>query len=517
MCLCLAGLSFCGVVYYIFFLFRNEMTSDCADTIFWAQAMVTSGKIFSPTFTYAALIPFGGQTLMYPFVKAMGVTMLAQMLGMLVFAVIFSAAVFFCAKELFHSVNWALVTVFFMLATLSVSVKLREIFWGHIIYYSLGVLFLAVALFLTCKILSADRKKAKYYVYALLLGIWMLLTATDGLLSLVQCMLPVLGAVVLEWCFEEQEKRKNDRKLYLVIIVVALCGVAGYAVGNLLHGDIVAGYAQAYSSFDGSDEWTENLMKVIPQWYTLLGVDVSAGEKFMSANGLINLLRIAYATVLAVVPAIMLFCLPKVKETFVRLMIYAHWIMTGIILTGYVFGRLSGGNWRLSPLVCSGIFLLTAFLRMCLKEERLKRFGCLMSAVCILINGIYVVKVLSMDAQAYKENTYYGLTEYLKENDLTYGYATFWNAGVITLMSDSRVEVRNVQVTNDNKLNKYLYQSESYWYDDREGQDTYFLILTKREYSTLAAQLEENIGGYYDYLVYEDYYIFLYDHNILTQ
>lgn len=507
-----AGAFYC-VCYYIFHVFRNEITSDCTDTILWAEAMVTSGKVFSPTFKYAGFIPFGGQLLMYPFVKVLGVTMNAQMFSMLVFAIIFAGSVFFCSKEIFKSCGWAFFTVFMMLSTLCVSKKLREIFWGHIIYYSLGVLFLAVALLLVCKIIRNDKKK-EIMLLSGILGLWMFLTAADGLLSLVQCMIPLLGAVVLLWCFNEKEDRNIEGRLWIMAVIMIVGSVFGYLAGILLHGDMAAGYAQAYSSFDGSSDWTENFMKLIPQWYTLLGVDVVAGEKFMSANGIINLIRIAYATLIVVIPAVMLFNINKIKEAEVKVLIFAHWVMTLIIMMGYVFGRLSGGNWRLSPLLCTAVIILAAFIRMCLNSQILKRFGMLVAAVCIFVNLLTVFNVLSIDKNDYKNNIYYGLSEYLKENELTYGYATFWNANVITLLSDSNVKVRNVEISDEGSLTKGLYQSESYWFDEQENQNNYFLLLTRTEFAKLFRDTQKQLGGYYDYLEYDNYYILIYSSNI---
>lgn len=514
--LCAIAACYC-VCFYIFALFRNEITSDCTDTMWWAEAMITSGKLYSPTFRYAALIPFGGELLMYPFVKLFGVSMLAQSLSMLCFAILFTVCLYLCVKELFRDRSFALLSVFMMLAILCVSVKLREIFWGHIIYYSLGVLFFFVEMFLVCRIFRTFNEKNADWKWLAFLGLWSFLTATNGLLSLVQCILPVFGALVLQWCFNDKKNEKLESLMLTMAAMLFLCSVAGYLAGNLLKGDLTAGYANAYSSFEGSTEWTNNLMKLIPQWYTLLGVKVKAGEHFMSVDGIFNLIRIAYATLLVIIPVIMMWMLPKIKEIPVRLLVFSHWIMTGIIMMGYVFGRLSGGNWRLSPLLCSSVLLLAAFVQICLRTTDLRRFGCLMAVVCVSVNLLTVFQVSSMNGQAYKkENVYYGLAEFLEENDLEYGYATFWHSNVITLLSDSKVRVRNVEIDGA-RISKGYYQSEAYWFDEQEGVKDYFLLLTKNEFVNLTQSGCTQIEGYYKYLEYSNYYILVFDSNIRFQ
>lgn len=504
-------LCFAGVIYYIFVVFRDEMTADCVDTMFWTQMMVDYNKIFAPNFRYAALIPFGGQLFMYPFVKIFGVTMMAQMLSMALFAAAFGAAVYFCMREVFESRALAHLSVALLNATLLASVKLREIFWGHIIYYSLGVLFLMVALYLACKMLSRDWDK-RFNRCGLFLGVWIFLTATDGLLSLVQCMAPLFGALVLQWCFNKERKFEYEKKIYAVGVLICAAGLLGYITGIMLQGNMTAGYADAYSSFDASSDWMDNLMKLMPQWYLLLGVDVKSGDLFLSGKGILNLLRVVYATVVAAIPVIMLFLLPKVKRVSVRLLIFAHWVMTAIIMLAYVFGKLSAGSWRLSPIVCSGSLLLIAFLQFCLESVDLKRLGILFGTACAAICVLYSAVVLTKDSKAYKENDYYKLAQFLQKKDCTYGYATFWNAGVITLMSDSSVKVRNIKT--DKGIEIYNYQTDRTWYEDQPGQTEYFLLLTKNEYTKLANMGDEKLEGYRNYYEFGNYYILVFGENI---
>ncbi len=510
-------ISFICVCYYIFYIFRDEITSDCTDTILWAQAMVTSGKIFSPTFKYAGFIPFGGQTIMYLFVKALGVTMKAQMLSMLAFTVLFLAAVYFAAYSLLGSYRYAGFTAGVMLATLCVSVKLREIFFGHIIYYSLGVLFYAVTLIIIAAIIkmpeSRDKAGKKEIIMYAVLGVFMFLTATDGLLSIVQCMLPLFGAVVMIWCFNTDKKMVSDKKLYILAAVMCIASGIGFIAGGKLHGDMVAGYAEAYSAFDGASDWTDNLMKLIPQWYQLLGVTATSGLKFMSPEGVYNLILIAYATFIFIIPVIMLARIRKIDNIMVKILVISHWIMAAVIMAGYVFGRLSGGNWRLSPLLCSAVLICAAYIKMCVSDRKTVRFGYLAMAVVVFINLLISAKVMSIDADAYKENVYYMLSKELESRGLEYGYATFWNANVITLLSDSNVRVRCIDISSENKISNGYYQSESYWFDDQPDVESYFMLLTKREFTDVAQNDPDAIGGYNDYFSFDNYYILIYDFN----
>ena len=47
------------VAYYIICPAKGEFHADCTDTIYWAKATFDSGKLISPDFSYACLLPFG--------------------------------------------------------------------------------------------------------------------------------------------------------------------------------------------------------------------------------------------------------------------------------------------------------------------------------------------------------------------------------------------------------------------------------------------------------------------------
>ena len=82
-------LSFAVVVYYILGPAEGYFHSDCTDTLLWAQASYDSGKLISDNFKYAALLPFGGNLLMLPFIPIFGVSMTTHNIGMVLRGKIF--------------------------------------------------------------------------------------------------------------------------------------------------------------------------------------------------------------------------------------------------------------------------------------------------------------------------------------------------------------------------------------------------------------------------------------------
>ena len=81
-------------IYYIAYPSAAFFHADCSDTILWAQASYDSGTMFNPDFGYAAMLPFGGTTLMLPFIGVFGVSMTTHHIGMVLFTVLLFASVF---------------------------------------------------------------------------------------------------------------------------------------------------------------------------------------------------------------------------------------------------------------------------------------------------------------------------------------------------------------------------------------------------------------------------------------
>ena len=128
-CVLLFLLAAIMVTRFIFGASRGEFHSDTTDTLMWAQASYDAKSLFNKDFTYACLLPFGGQLLMIPLIAMFGVTMKAHLIGMFIFFLLFAGTMFWMLKRLGWSTAWASI---YALRPCAVKRKpmLREIFWG---------------------------------------------------------------------------------------------------------------------------------------------------------------------------------------------------------------------------------------------------------------------------------------------------------------------------------------------------------------------------------------------------
>lgn len=477
------------IIYYIIWPSAAFFHADCSDTILWAQASYDSKSLFNPDFGYAATLPFGGTMLMVPFIGIFGVSMTTQHIGMVLFALLMLASFFLLCRSIGMSVPSSLFTVGVTGLTLCASEKLREIFYEHVIYYSICVVIIAVLLSLVIRFedaLSQGNKK-KAIVLAALAAVFAACSALDGMQIVATGILPVIFAVVADIILDKDKKifSAGNRNAGIVIAAAAV----GTAVGMLLFASLSngagVGYANAYSSYANMDEWLSNLGKFPQEWFALFGVDAHYGMGIFTPESIVNIIRLGVSVIILIVPIFGLIFMGRLDRRQ-RYAVFAHFGLSAVIMFGYIFGILSAANWRLSPMICTGIFASAATFTGLRKSRVSVRFEAITACLLALLSLVSTVTIAKMDSNGIVNNEKYQLISVLEAYGLDYGYATFWNSQVITVLSDSEVRAANIDV-NEKGIAPCRYQANMKWFEDQEGVDRYFVLLSDSEVETLRA------------------------------
>lgn len=475
------------VVYYIIWPSGAFFHSDCSDTILWAQASYDSGSLFNPDFGYAAMLPFGGTMLMIPFIGIFGVSTTTHHIGMVLFTLLMFAAVWLLCRSLKFSHALSFSTVGLMAMILCASAKLREIFYEHVIYYSISVVIICVLLSLFIKFketFSAENSKKFAFVTACIV-LFSICSALDGMQVIATGVVPVLFAAAAE-IFLNKENKLFSKESRVSLYFCLICGgsvIIGLWIMLMLSRGISAGYANAYSSYANMEDWLSNLCNFPQHWFLLFGVDAEYGMSIFSLESIINIIRMAAAVIIAAVPVIALI-LYKKFDFGSRLMILAHFGVSAVIMFGYIFGILSAANWRLSPMICTGLVVCIAAFRTAKDYVVSLRLSVIAACVLVLMSGVSFMNIAQMEKNGIEINEKYKLAVQLEEKGLTHGFATFWNSQAITVLSDSRVKAANIDV-KENGISPASYQSNSSWFEPVEGVDEYFVLLTDYEVEVL--------------------------------
>ncbi len=518
------------VLYYIIGPSEYYMTGDCTDSLLWAQATLESGKLVAEDFYYAAVIPFGGNIIFLPFLAIFGYGMTAQICGLVTYAILLFAAVIYLARGLGYKWYAAGGMLSVLVLIMSSSAKLREIMWEHIFYYNLGILFFALGMGLAVRIfreggfIDRSEKKTGDIIMIGVLSIFTMITATNGLQSLVCFILPVLGAMFAVVFLDSDIKLISKESLCAVIAVgaVGICTVVGLLLTKSVTNGVTAGYQDAYSTYSGMNTWTSNFLNLFINWFTLLGVNVQANDPLMSGESIVNMLRIFLALFLLVAPIVMLCGYKSIKTRGVKMLLIGHFAVTAFIVFASVFGALGGANWRLVPMLGTAILTVFAYaIDLIGRKKVAARVGALILAFLILASLVSAVEIKATGENKIDKYDAHLITETLQERGLEHGYATFWRSQIITMLSDSEVKC-NVIYDSQSQPIKRNYQSKDAWYEDSEGETEYFLLLTDAEAQKMEIWLAQNTYRQTDYFEIKNeagttYYVYVYNENFVRK
>ncbi len=109
------------------------------------------------------------------------------------------------------------------------------------------------------------------------------------------------------------------------------------------------------------------------------------------------------------------------------------------------------------------------------------------------------------------------LTEFLKNEGLIYGYATYWNSNVISVLSGGTVKVRAV-LLGSGLPQPYLHLSSLAWYRPEVYAGESFLLLTDAELNGLNTNaLYAQTGTPIKVLKFDGYSVLVFDSNISSK
>ena len=456
------ALSIAAIFQYVWSgTFLAELHADTTDTILWAAATRDSGAIANPTFHYGYFIPFGGNLCFLPFLRIFGLGTTSLRCGMTLFIVVFILAVL----NLFRSFKWSprasLFSSAVLLCGLLSTAKLREIHFGHVLYYSLGtlLLFLAVA-----AIGSKREKKAALLLVCGSLA-W---AAACGTPMLLYVTVPTLAALLLDLLFGKD--LRPDWKGGFALVAAGVAGsLAGLALFLALSKNLSCPYADNYSLYAPARAWEPNWGKLLAGWVSLMCDLPNAHIPVTSPRGLVYAAQIGAALGLAAAPICALSRLHAFSRNE-RIFVFAHFALVGATLFFWVFGNISDANWRLCPLLVSSMAVTAILIRNWIASEtpRFRRLGLLAAA------GFAAASLasasLAIRTAPHVDDIWYApdsLLTALEREGVEYGYcANFWLSNAITILSDERIPLRAVRFTKRGWAQRKL-QTDDKWYDPR--------------------------------------------------
>lgn len=470
-----------AAIFYIFCREKADYNIDFTDTLLWAAASAEGHSLVYREFWYAYLIPFSGYLLMIPLVMIFGVTYFTHALGMTLFTIIFAAALIFGIRSVgLNFRNSAMITGIILLLLMS-SLTTRMIFFGHIIHYSMAMIFTCVSLILLNKLnclYDVNFGKKQWFYFAVLI-IWNYLACLNGSSAVMLFFCPLLGALVLERLLDKKDIVFSDIKKPLIRLIIVACGAGfGFLTKRyLIQPYFDNSYEEGFSSLLSHEEWFFKEQSFFVRFSTLLTDTVYGGTPMLSMDGFFIMLRLMLAAFLLILPVVALFFYKKCENRLMRVMLLDYWILLALILLTYSISKIQEANWRLASLLVMSIMVSLIYLFWILEEKFYKRFAYLFLALFITVSCTDLITLIRLPSDM-SINGYIRLAAVLEENGLTYGYTDLWGgANAITVLTDSKIKVRALRYEGEDTYSIERYQGQPSWYEDQPGVDKYFAVV----------------------------------------
>jgi hypothetical protein len=384
----------------------------------------------------------------------------------------------FMSRQMKMQTKWICITSLFLLMPISATYWDIVTFGGYYIFF-IAQLFCCLGLFIRLAGYGTVKTALIDFILFTMLSFAL---GVQGIRSLLCVNFPLLITCV--YCYSKTEQKKNF-SLFLGCYGFIMCCV-GFAGNFLLH------FKYSFYSFDGirlADLYAELFPKFGQSLVSIAGFfGLSAGSSLLSAKGLFN--------VIAIIGTFLLFwaAVKSIRRTQIQNKVQSTeyqfmpiFFIVSVIFNIFVFIVVEGD---VTDRYFIPFMLLYIPLAAILFEHTEKLYGHLkrtavIIGVILFICGQGYLNFQNMTGQD-RNSIRKGYIQYLLDNQLDYGFATFWNANVTTELTNGKIELAGLEPhgllpdANQFRIQGWLNPMKFYIHSYHHGES--FLLLTRAEW-----------------------------------
>lgn len=218
-----------------------------------------------------------------------------------------------------------------------------------------------------------------------------------------------------------------------------------------------------------------NIFNVLNSWLNIYGAYGNANTNVLSIDGIFNSYRFVFAIFTTIVVPSILLIRYKQLETIYEKFILVFYVVNStiniyILLATNVAYDIEGASRYLLFNFFINIILLGIFYEQIIRSnKKLLSYLVILSIVPICISSFYAQ--IKLEFSLHEGKLKFGkhinddLIDFLKVNELEFGYATYWNSYVNTMISNGEVEIIGVIPTSN--LAPFYHLNSSRWYEEQ--------------------------------------------------
>ena len=443
-CMIALFISVCGI---IFMFTKAFFHSDSAFYVQLAVEQMKSGKLFPDGMCYSTVLFVRSPNLiLIPILAVIKDWMLAREIMVIVMWVMLILAVMYCFLPAKNR-NMAAAVIACMLLmnpyqTADVANETTDMLFFQGAYITI-FFDIVLALGIMHRIILLDKKDKTAYKAALmaLLAVVLFLPLLGSVRQDMILTLPLAAAILIFYFLENDQRVSRVLKCRRCLASVALILVVVVAGFVCYHRLAMMYWRDSKGMYLTMDKYS-GLWYSIGQFVnniTMIYGNVE-GAVFLSFPGLSKFVNYFVAlVVIFIIPTVALIRYNKHKNAFTRFLILYTWVSNLVVIGVFVACNQWAPRYLLSVYLDDILLFAVVFSEYMKKRERLTAVlaGLVIVMYCAFCHvyfwGHYKDKIGTDPSRE--------LISFLQENDLHYGYASFWNASVNTVLSNGDVQV----------------------------------------------------------------------------
>ena len=506
---CIA-VSFFSVIMIIFKGAGQVYNSDTATALLLANEQIKSKQIFPDGWVYADSIwTLAFNLFVLPFMLFIEDWVLCRNLASILQLILVIGVFVWFSRYISKKYGWLIIVLF--LIPLSPTIIEHFFFQAT---YATQVLWYFLVLVCGFCVLN-EKNKRKNRCLAAVLSVFMCLQLIlGGYRHILTLIAPLLGSYVIVWY---QEWKKNNisrvfRNRYVLNIAFVSLGTAlGFSLYLYLSKHVIIEQGASEAMISQGYELYYRLGAAIGNIFTVYGA-VDYGT-LISVSGVFKFIKTIYCVALVAYVPVSLF--QKYHLLNIWQKIFYIYSMLTFALTLYVNVFTDIGHARYYLLIYVNSLVLAVIWLDVIKFDRFIRNTIF---IVIALLGLYSYRHYII--YDYSKNVEYvgyypaiqnkdQIFQLLRNEDLNFGYASYWNAYVITALTNGDIEVLAVDGDSETYINvePYYWLTNVHWYEPDYHSGRSFLLLSEQEmgwidqsYIDSAEKIEK--CGPYNILIY---------------
>ncbi len=487
--------------YEIFTLSKGMVHSDSAAKVLFADQQLRKKQYFPDGFCYSTgVFVFGLENIILFFLLLTDDWMLCREMAQFVQTLLL-AGCFFCFFTVVFGKEkrWIGCACGFGLFAFPLSEVVCDLYYYQATYTK-NVIGLLLMFALAGKVAAEEKKRR--WIWELAFA-FVVVFNHFGIRNIMLTAVPWIAAVFI--CSFDLQKRclKPSRMEKELVGISALSAAAGVLI---------------YHAIEKHVEWTkqtdivrfvnvEDMMIHIKGWFqAILEIyGVSSRAELLSPEGMVLPFRFLYMGISAwMVPVFWLLFISRIKNKLWKWFVCYSWFSNLIMFYLFISTSAGGesGAYHVLSVYVNNTILVAGLVVFLWESAWIKRAGffILVTAAALFHIG-YLVQYEPVIHQ--REAADRKIIQYLKENDLQFGYATFWNAYKYTLLTSGEIQVIGY---GREPAEPYYWLTSRDWYEPDYWEGRSFILLgdgqqVEGKYYQAAERVDQ--VGNYTVLVYE--------------